>query len=419
MPNPKALLATAVVLFLAACGGGTPPPPNSITLTVEDPGGSFGAALYQVGSGSWQPLTLSGTTTKTGTFNLGSQSKYGVAVRCGSGSSAQVQLIQATNAELANPKVVCSTLTPVPFTVQVNLSTVMGAWGIQPSDQVAVGLGPGNSAAVGSNTTVDVNANLPLGPQDLVITVFDPSGLTVRGAKVVRNVNVTNGGSTNVMLQTSDSTSLVNFTAPTLPSGYSFNSLGPGVQAAIFYVSGDNKGTGMVGAGTSYRPVAGFGSGDRYIAATSATNATNTGSVRQFKGFGGGAPSLSLPTPWPAGSLGVTAAAHPTISGLSYSGANLKAYSVALTGSGLSYQVTLSNGWLGSTSSYAVPDLSSGLSYTPFSGSVSVKISAVLSPGNLLSLDATDPAVFTASTEVAGPSAEGSYTVGGSPITLP
>ena len=66
----KHLLALfGLALFLAACSS----PPPSITLTVEDPGESFNAAAYQVGTGSWQTLNMTGTTTKTSTIPMTSR----------------------------------------------------------------------------------------------------------------------------------------------------------------------------------------------------------------------------------------------------------------------------------------------------------------------------------------------------------
>ncbi|MGK0619372.1 hypothetical protein [Meiothermus cerbereus] len=146
----KTLIALGLTLVLAACGGGAPPPPSSITLTVEDPMGNFNAAAYQVGSGSWQPLSLSGTTTKTGTFSLGGQTKYGVALRC---SSLVVKVIQATASELPNPKLECSSSTPttVPFTVNVSVDASLLASG----DSVCVN-GTGCLTA-SSNVSIGLN----------------------------------------------------------------------------------------------------------------------------------------------------------------------------------------------------------------------------------------------------------------------
>ncbi len=175
-----AILSGLLALFLAACGGGVPPPPSSITLTVEDPMNCLNAAAYQVGSGPWQLLTMSGTATKTGTFSLGSQSQYGVAVRC---NNWEVKVIQATASELPNPKLKCSSSAPstVSFTVNVNVGI-----GFAPLDWVCVN----GTGCVPASNSVSTTLNLRPGSQDLVVTLVDfTSGISVKAAKVVRNVN--------------------------------------------------------------------------------------------------------------------------------------------------------------------------------------------------------------------------------------
>jgi hypothetical protein len=412
----KTLVALGLTLALAACGGGAPPPPSSITVTVVDPQNVGYSGVYQVGSGAWQALNFSGGSA---TFALGSESKYGVAVRCGTGSNTRVHLIQATNSELASPKITCSSPSApstVSFTVNVNLSAVQSPWGIQTTDVVFVNLG--NQATVGSNTTVPVSASLSAGAQDLLVSLVDPNTLTFRGAKVVRNVNVTSGGSTTVTLQPGDQLPSASLTPPTLPAGYIYNTFGPGLQALVFYASNASA-FGFVGVNNAYRPVAGFASGDRYLALSSATNTSNTGSLIVWKGFTSGSPNLSFPAPWAANNLTVTAVAHPTVSGLNRTDAELRAYSIVLTGASLFFQATLSKNWLGSQTSYTLPNLSSQLTYTPFSGSVSATVGALISSQSILSAELSDPASFTSNTDIRVAVAEKSYTVGGSDITLP
>jgi len=412
----KTLAALALTLVLATCGGGAPPPPSSITVTVVDPQNGGYSGVYQLGSGAWQALNFSAGSA---TFALGSESKYGVAVRCGTGSNTRVHLIQATNSELASPKITCSSPSApstVPFTVNVNLSAVQSPWGIQATDVVFVNL---VNRLVGSDTTVPVSASLPAGAQDLLVSLVDPNTPTFRGAKVVRNVNVTSGGSTTVTLQPGDQLPSASLTPPTLPAGYIYDdTFGTELQALVYYAS-NTSAFGFVGVNNAYRPVAGFASGDRYLALSSATNTSNTGSLTVWKGFTSGSPSLSFPAPWAANNLTVTAAAHPTVSGLNRTDAELRAYSIALTGASLFFQATLSKNWLGSQTSYTLPNLSSQLTYTPFSGSVSATVGALISSQSILSAELSDPASFTSNTDIRVAVAEKSYTVEGSNITLP
>ncbi|MER3489815.1 MAG: peptidase S8 and S53 subtilisin kexin sedolisin, partial [Meiothermus sp.] len=232
-------------------------PPSSITLTVEDPMGNFRAAAYQVGTGSWQVLEMTGTP-KTGTFNLGGQTKYGVAVRCDSGE-VKVTVIQATSTELANPKVVCSSPapSPVPFTVNVSIEASLLADG----DRVCVNNSDSDCQPAGNR--VDITLNLEPGRRDLLVVLKDRSGM-VKVAKVVRNVDVTDGGNASVSLERGDQLPEVSFTVPNPPPGYT-SFFGP--AAPVGYGSANGTASGSVNASpTSYRPVSGFGRGDLYVA---------------------------------------------------------------------------------------------------------------------------------------------------------
>lgn len=401
----KTLFALGLTLALAACGGGAPPPPSSITLTVEDPMGSFNAAAYQVGAGSWQPLSLSGTTSKTGTFNLGGQTKYGVAVRC---SSLVVKVIQATASELPNPKLECSSSTPtsVPFTVNVSVDASLLASG----DSVCVN----DTGCLSASGNVSIGLNLKPGTQDLLVTL-ENSG-SVKVAKVLKNVSVSSGGSTNASLTSSDQLAPVSLTLPTPPTGYTGF---PG--ALVFYLSSSNTGGGGVNASpTSYRPVSGFGGGDRYAALVQA-NATNA-LLQSIQIFSTGSPSLSYPAPWSPGSLSVNQLAHPNVSGLSRNDSGLQGYRLYLQlAAQLYYTATLSKSWLGNTTSYALPDLSSPLGYTvPASGGGGFEVSAIVGSKNLFALDPNNPSAFQAGDYLKEATAQtNSYTVGGGTLTLP
>ncbi len=118
--------------------------------------------------------------------------------------------------------------------------------------------------------------------------------------------------------------------------------------------------------------------------------------------------------------MALSGTAHPTVSGLNYGGTNLRSYKINLENASLVYDATVSKGWLGSATSYAIPDLASLLSYTPYNSGDTVYISvyAVLSPNPVLDLDQNDPASLTATTDISLVCALGSYAVGGS-VSLP
>lgn len=398
-------LAVLALLGLAGCGGGTTPPPGSITLTVEDPANAFNAAVYQVGTGSWQPLTLSGTATKTGTFNLGSQTKYGVAVRC---NSLEVKVIQATASELPNPKVDCGSVSPstVVFTLNVNVDSSLLANG----DSVCVN----NTSCVPASTSVSVTTNLKAGNQDLLLTLVD-SATQVKVAKVLKNVNVAGGGSTTASIVPGDQLTPVSLILPTAPTGYA-----PVTGALVFYLSA-GAGTGMLGivnaSLTSYRPVSGFASGDRYgvLVQSMGSNA----SLMSAQVFSSGAPTLTLPAPWGSGNLSVAQGAHPSVSGLSRTEADLRSYRFYLQiPAQIYYTATVSKGWLGNATSYALPDLSANtlLGYTTPTGSGTFCIYAIFSNRPF---DATLSSFNTGDYVREAGAFTSSYTVGGGTVSLP
>ena len=391
-------------------------PPSSITLTVEDPMGNFRAAAYQVGTGSWQVLEMTGTP-KTGTFNLGGQTKYGVAVRCDSGE-VKVTVIQATSTELANPKVVCSSPapSPIPFTVNVSIEASLLADG----DRVCVNNSDSDCQPAGNR--VDITLNLEPGRRDLLVVLKDRSGM-VKVAKVVRNVGVTDGGNASVSLERGDQLPEVSFTVPNPPPGYT------SVPAALFgYGSANGTASGSVNASsTSYRPVSGFGRGDLYGAGIVASRiGPSSGAILwSFQFFNSGAPSLAFPAPWASGSLRVTQTAHPTVTGLTRSEADLRGYAISLFVGGrlhYTYTATLSKAWLGGAGSYALPDLSSQLGYTPLSNGTSAgfEVTALLSNKAILNLDLTNPSVFAAGDYIGLARASTTITVGHSgDVTFP
>lgn len=314
--------------------GGTPPPSSSITLTVVNDGSGGYTAAYQVGTGTWTAFTPNGTHTYT--FNLSGNSKYGVAVKCNTPPGGKtVYVIQATNAELANPKITCSLPTPstVTYTLTVNVTHVPN---IASGDGVYVsGQGfffGGTVSQSGGNYTATINFSAQPGTQDLVLSVVDatsPNPLNFKAAKVLRNVSISSGGSSNYTFVSGDALPIAN-ASMTLPAG-----LSP-VVSEIYYVSGDNKGQGMVGhasgaatANFPYRPVSGFASGDRYVGWARGSDPSQT--LERILGFTGGPITLNLPSPWPAGSLTVSNQAHPTVSGLNYLNPDLKAYMIGLS----------------------------------------------------------------------------------------
>jgi hypothetical protein len=120
----------------------------------------------------------------------------------------------------------------------------------------------------------------------------------------------------------------------------------------------------------------------------------------------------------------VNQTAHPSISGLSYPGNDLRAYQIGLqVPAQIYYTATLSKGWLGNATSYSLPDLSapSLLGYTaPSSGSGTFEVTALLSNKSILAADDSALLAFAAGDYLQSAQAfTNSYTVGGGNINLP
>ncbi len=403
------LLALGLGLLLSACGGGAPPLPGSITLTVEDPGGSFDAAAYQVGTGPWQSLGMSSGSTRTGTFSLNGNTKYGVAVRC---SGLVVHVIQATASELPNPKLFCSAPSysgTLNVTVNIDNSLLPAGLVCAKADLTS------SSVCASAANSVSLTLNtLPTGSRDLLVTLKD-SGGAVTVAKVVKNVSVP--GSTTVNLLPADQLSPISFTPPTPPMGYTSGA------DLIFYLNGNKNVFDLVSAPpSSYRSVSGASSDPGHLYAYDGNASAGAGFVATYQFWSTTPPALSYPGPWNTGSLSVQPNAHPTISGLSRSESDLRSYRIEYNiPAQIYYTAVLSKGWLGTTTSYTLPDLSAStlLGYTLPSGSGSILVEANFSNKPVLSLNPTDLSPWAAGDHFRQAWAAGSITVGGPNLNLP
>ncbi|VCU54662.1 hypothetical protein TTHNP4_00070 (plasmid) [Thermus thermophilus] len=178
----------------------------SISLTVVDGSDRGYAVAYQVGTGAWQTAPVSSTHTYV--LNLGAETTYGVAVRCGSGSEAQIFIIQAHYRELPNPRVACSTRTPtlVSYNVGVDVSSVMVDGSVVEGDVVTVydWQGGSNRGVVPLDGRVTVPLSLPRGSRDLLVTVGTPGNALPKLARALRSVDVRDGATDSWELKASD-----------------------------------------------------------------------------------------------------------------------------------------------------------------------------------------------------------------------
>ncbi len=428
--NKKGLVPLAslmALLVLVGCQENVNRPPNQVvTLTVLDPRNAGYTVAYQVGNSSW--TTLNPNANNTYTINLGGQGKYGVAVLCGAGNVERsfLQVVHATSSELPNPVLSCPSWGNNQPEVLYTLNLDLTATGARTGDMVWVSAFGAESKVLSvsdpARTAVQVQG-VP-GIQDMVVVVRRDYS-TILSAEILRNINVTDGGSSTHTLGAPLGTYGV--TVNNLPTGF------PHLLSGVFFLSRNNKAYGHVGVGGvsfSYRQVRGFAQGDRYYLLTSASSPDFRSTVVHLKSSAGGDISASFPNPWIPGFLSVTSSPHPTVSGLNHTGINLKAYMVNLTGDRLGLRAIVSKGWLGTGTIYGVPDLSGILNYIPFANGseVSVSVGAIFSPG-ALSLGEVgflsrgmflfDPSAFTASADIAFAVAAGNYTVGGGSVRLP
>ncbi|MDM7325417.1 MAG: hypothetical protein P3W93_010670 [Thermus sp.] len=402
------------------------PAVSQVTLTVQDPGNVGYTLAYQVGSGNWTALTHSADNTYT--LNLTSDDKYGVAVFCG---ARVLKIIQATATEVPNPRVTCSNPSSSPRYVSYTLNLDLSQTGAQQGDMVSVFVDspPGQSEIINDPGNTSVNLRVPEGTYDLLVAVYrndpnNPNNYPI-SAEVLKNITLSEGGSSSHTLGAPLGTNTV--TVNNVPSGLFRGGY-------VLFTNNNNVPLGFIGFDQSntitYRQVRGFGPGDKYLlvffAQDDPSNPNPRVQCQYIKVFSGGDVNLSLPNPWSPGSLTITDAPHPTVQGLNRTEAGLRAYAFTFGRYNdwrFRFNVVVTKGWLGTATSYTVPDLSGLLNYTPFANGdyVQASVYAAFSPTALTPEEVwlTDPSVLTDSTDISFAIVNGSYTVGGGSIQLP
>jgi hypothetical protein len=188
-------LLVALLLVLAACGtsgggsggsggggGGGP----STTVTVKQLGNGSSLVYYRVGSGNWQPLTLSGgqgTFTATG--------EYEVAARCD--YDYTLHLFKASTSYRNQVAFTCGSLSgPITRNVDFTITLPSSVGGVSPQNGDGVFVGPDSPGTYTGTNPVTVNARgLKTGAGSVAITLhrpsLSPSGIstTPYGYKVV------------------------------------------------------------------------------------------------------------------------------------------------------------------------------------------------------------------------------------------
>ncbi len=391
-----------LALLLGACGGGAGSGSGgTVTVNFVDAGGTPWAppkVATQVGTGSWQGAP-SGTSV---TLNLPpGVVQYGVAIECGT----ETQVFQLTKGEAPNPTLRCSAAN-VPASVNVTLSYNDSAFPTTTVRQYNVNTLEVSFGALTSNpATLTV---LP-GQGDLLVALYDTSGTPI-ALKALLNQNFASGASFTLNFVAGDATSGTGNTGSyTVPAGFTTGG------TAVFHVTPGGayallKGDFSAPGNPLAFPLPPSGlSGQRVVYANASSGNLSVLSVEAFTGtsYTPTLPPVFNPTVNTSGKL-------PAFSGLSASGSDFLGYSFSANWPGKSLTVSVSKGWIGMGTSYALPDLSSLGFPVPSTGDTvgyqaiayysNKPLATVLAAPNFWKLLAT-PGIY-----LRGGSKEGSYT---------
>ena len=364
----------ALIAVLASCGTSSSGSGSGgdVTVTVTATGAS--AAAYHAGSAAWQapsdPTTFS--------FTVSGGGAYEVAVRCGD----DIVLVALTTNELSALDLSCPT-TPstIAFDVSYDVSGVTGAAG---AVLFYKGSGFSGIPKAGVTNTFNVGSGLA-GTQDLVVIAVDNGG-NLLAAKTA-TVTAAAGGTYSVPALTDadavGGAAFPDFSA-LVPTGYTPGWMVLAITANDTTVPA-GQGSDSGGPGSTYYLYP-FAARTLYVAF--AENPPY--SIGTIVAQASGTPTLTFPS-----TIDPSASGAPvSVSNLS-AGANLLAYAISVNwGTPVGFSVTISKGFLGSSTAYTLPDLTAlgGFSDAmPASGdTVNVTVTAFesnLSLADLIALD--------------------------------
>lgn len=382
--------------LLVACGGGGPSG-TIVEINVTDLANNalnpYSAAM-QIGSGAWQPLLPSGTGQLKITVPSG-ETRYGIAISCpfslglGLGAVQLARIYQLTTTETTKISVICPSISGNLSRIQGTVSTGLGAGS---SYRIASFISGGSTISDGS--TYDIS--IPSSPSaELIIRGFNSGGALLR-ARIVRSLNASsNLTGQNFTLTAADAVTAQTVNAFTPPAGFSGNySVRLRSKGNVYAEVGNGT-----AAGGSYSALPGTVAEDLYFAYGTANNSGRE--VIHLRSFSTpSAVSFNLPAEWPSG-YAVNPAALPTFNNLTHlsSDPQFRAYQMIMIWGPFGFlAANVSKGWLGSSTSYSIPDLTaiSGFSAKPFSGEeVNWLVQAVTSNKTLSELLSTAPALLS------------------------
>ncbi|MCS7058267.1 MAG: hypothetical protein NZ849_01155 [Meiothermus sp.] len=371
------LLLGHLVLLLTACPGpgadGTGTGGTQVTVRLEDPRNALLKALYRVGSDPWRTLTFQNAQAS---FRAPESSEYEVAARC-AGPEPFLLFHKARVSQTRSLSLVCSAEggpPTVPFTLNVQLPSQIGARPVQDGDLVFAYLGPSELQGTVSSGAATVNLSLPTGRQTLLVSVFrisgsPPSSLVPIGGRLV-GVEVVSGGSSSV-----DAQGWQAFTprsiAASLPPGFQ-----PEPVPLVAFFKDGMKSFGVAGAFDRYGVLPDAGGVYLGILLARSGSLPNQERLVVFKDTGGQDWNANPPQPWGAGQF------TPSGTRFTFGRTDAQAYLLELQGlvrdsaTALKVHVHLHGGF----TSYELPSLGQELNYTlaPANSEVSYEVTAAV-----------------------------------------
>lgn len=397
-----AVLSTALSVGSLGLAQGT-----QIEVEVVDAGGNPFipyAIIYKAGAGDWQPLTppdlqagasvsIPARSEALFTFTLPEgETHYQVAVSCG-GLAAYFYVLYVLTTDVTSLYTPC--LENQPF---YPAATLGGRIGYSSPGDLIFGL----QTRVGSGRVIDPSGGYSVAAdvgeaQDLVVLASTPAELfgppsEVVAGRVVHDLDVVEGYNDFDLLLGEEAavTDHGALAVPEVPDGYS-----AGLQA--FFVSRGGVAPSISAGRRDYPVLPGAAEGDRYLGVASARAQDKQSELFHLRlsdkpeDF-----EFTLPPPWPPYSLGP--APQPIFKDLTHlrDDPELRAYQIDVSAFGGRTRVVISPAYLGSETSYALPDLTSlyGFESSRFSGQPNWQLRAVLADQPLSVLLATPTVIL-------------------------
>jgi hypothetical protein len=355
MLTMDAARSVTAVFSRAPAGGAT------VSVSVRDEAGNFvsaSAAAAQIGSGAWAPLTA----TAPGQYAVdvpAGESRFGVAIRCG----MRLQTIHATTDETTALRVSCRD--PAPPTVNYALAW-SGVDNLGTGTTYGVlhynisGLPIPRLGATGGTTL----PSQPGVPQD--VALLGTVDGAVLGARIMRDVTPAAGSTFDFAFTAADRGDSATVSPISLPSG------GTGNWVVTYGTPGGlslNVGSGTAAGGRYYTLPDAGGSGDAYVAYGIGIAPGAKYVSHALVSTQAGAVDFMLPPTWDD-FVPPTPATQFTLTNLNSNLPDHRGFGVGIEfmGAKAGFGITafVSCGWLGSNTTYTLPDLSGLTGFAEF-----------------------------------------------------